>query len=698
MGVRGVVAGCAGALVLVLPAAALAGTVTLSGGTITYQAEDATNAAENVDLAVDGGGTAFVVSNNASISTSNCTATSAASVDCGPFGGLFLVNFLEFDDAMSAEVQTGPAAVEAHGGAGDDRLSGTPNADRLFGDAGGDNLGGGGGNDTLDGGPGENFHDDGAGDDTITGGPGNDTLIPGPGRDTFTGGDGDDIVDYRGRTAGVTITLDGRADDGEAGEGDNVAADVENVVGGSGPDRIVAGAAGARLTGGPGNDSITGSPQEDRVDGLEGDDTIDTRDGRYDSIDCGSGNDTLLADPGDDAENCEVAPDRDGDGTLNEADCQPDNAAVHPAAGEIVGNDVDEDCAGGPGFLRVEAGISLRLRAAAQPAADPLHDAARERPQARRPHRGPLPRQGLRVPPHGGHVAGAQAAGQRGRALQAALPAPRRGHRAAHPAPAVRGQGLPPHRHPRAERQARPALPQAGPVDAAALRLAGAAGDPLLRRGEVGHREHARLPGDHPREQPRRVGDPVQVGDDRRALPPVVVPDAEVEAQLRIGPQRARLDALHVLDQVQRPQRRAALHRRLQRGHEQAAVVLTGDVAGRPEAQCARRHPLQLLDHARTVRPGGGQPRQRTPEPVKMRAHGGSGPSSRTARTTARAAATTTSGWSWGMKWPLPIGTACTRSLDSSASSACIIRQNRDARRCRRGGGGSPNAAVNWAP
>jgi Ca2+-binding RTX toxin-like protein len=359
MGVRSVVAAGASALVLALPAAALAGTVTLSGGTITYQAEDATNAAENVDVAVDGAGTAFVVSNNASISTSNCTATSAASVDCGPFGGLFLINFLEFDDAMSAEVLTGPAAVEAHGGAGDDRLSGTPNADRLFGDAGGDNLGGGGGNDTLDGGPGENFHDDGAGDDTITGGPGNDTLTAGPGRDTFTGGDGDDSVDYRGRTAGVTITLDGRADDGEAGEGDNVAADVENVSGGSGPDRIVAGAAGTRLTGGPGNDSITGSPQEDRVDGLEGDDTIDTRDGRYDSIDCGPGTDTLLADPDDSAANCEIAPDRDGDGTLNEADCQPDNPAVHPGAGEIVGNDVDEDCKDGPGYLRVEAGLSF---------------------------------------------------------------------------------------------------------------------------------------------------------------------------------------------------------------------------------------------------------------------------------------------------------------------------------------------------
>jgi hypothetical protein len=359
MRMRGVVAAGASALVLAVPAAALAGTVTLSGATITYEAEDGTNADENVDFAVDATGTALVMSNNASISTSNCTPTSSASVDCGPFAGLFVVNFLEFNDAMSAEVGASPAAVEAHGGAGDDRLSGTPNADRLFGDAGSDNLGGGFGNDLLDGGPGENYYEDGPGDDTIAGGPGNDSLNAGPGRDTFTGGDGDDSVDYRGRTAGVTVTLDNRPDDGEAGEGDNVGADVENVFGGSGPDRLVAGSAGTRLAGGPGNDSITGSPQEDRVEGLEGDDTIDTRDGRYDSIDCGAGNDTLLADPGDTGENCEVAPDRDGDGTLNEADCQPDNPAVHPAAGEIVGNDVDEDCAGGPGFLRVEAGISF---------------------------------------------------------------------------------------------------------------------------------------------------------------------------------------------------------------------------------------------------------------------------------------------------------------------------------------------------
>ena len=153
----------------------------------------------------------------------------------------------------------------------------------------------------------------------------------------------------------MTITLDGVADDGEAGEGDNVGADVEGATGGAGqrqdrrqrPRRPPPAAAG--------NDTIIGGTAEDRLEGNEGDDTIDSRDGRYDSIDCGPGNDTLLADPGDGAENCEIAPDRDGDGTLNEADCAPDNAAIHPGAGEIVGNAVDEDCKGGPLYLRMIA-------------------------------------------------------------------------------------------------------------------------------------------------------------------------------------------------------------------------------------------------------------------------------------------------------------------------------------------------------
>ena len=132
----------------------------------------------------------------------------------------------------------------------------------------------------------------------------------------------------------------------------------EDATGGSGNDRIVGNDLGDRLHGGAGDDTIVGGKAEDRLEGNEGNDTIDARDGRFDSVDCGPGCDVVYADPGDSTENCEVAPDRDGDGTLNEQDCAPDNAAIHPGAGEIVGNAVDEDCKGGPQYLRVVSPVS----------------------------------------------------------------------------------------------------------------------------------------------------------------------------------------------------------------------------------------------------------------------------------------------------------------------------------------------------
>ena len=96
------------------------------------------------------------------------------------------------------------------------------------------------------------------------------------------------------------------------------------------------------------------------MEGNEGDDSIDTRDGAFDSIDCGAGNDTLYADPGDSQTGCEIAPDRDGDGALNEQDCAPDDPAIHPGGGEVFGNPFDEDCADGPGYFKVEAGIVFK--------------------------------------------------------------------------------------------------------------------------------------------------------------------------------------------------------------------------------------------------------------------------------------------------------------------------------------------------
>ena len=56
---------------------------------------------------------------------------------------------------------------------------------------------------------------------------------------------------YVGRTTSVAVTLDGVFNDGEPGEGDNVATDVEDAVGGAGDDTMTGSTADNDLLGGP---------------------------------------------------------------------------------------------------------------------------------------------------------------------------------------------------------------------------------------------------------------------------------------------------------------------------------------------------------------------------------------------------------------------------------------------------------------
>ena len=62
------------------------------------------------------------------------------------------------------------------------------------------------------------------------------------------------------------------------------------------------------LAGGPLADTIDGGPGADLVYGGAGDDTIEARDGEADKIDCGPGDDPVLADPQDVLTNCEPPP------------------------------------------------------------------------------------------------------------------------------------------------------------------------------------------------------------------------------------------------------------------------------------------------------------------------------------------------------------------------------------------------------
>jgi hypothetical protein len=167
-------------------------------------------------------------------------------------------------------------------------IVGTEAADVLAGTTGADALYGLGGDDQLSG---------AAGDDDLDGGLGSDVLAGGP---------GDDSVTYADATTSVNVTLDGRRNDGAAGERDHVRADVESVYGGSGSDTLTGNAAANTLDGGAGDDVITGGRGEDGLYGGAGDDVIDARDGRLDQVDCGpGGGDQYRADRIDRVVGCE---------------------------------------------------------------------------------------------------------------------------------------------------------------------------------------------------------------------------------------------------------------------------------------------------------------------------------------------------------------------------------------------------------
>ena len=176
------------------------------------------------------------------------------------------------------------------GGSGDDVISVSNSAKItrvLFGGAGNDSLVGGVANDRLSG-------DDG--NDTLVGGAGNDLLIGGAGSDVFSGGKGGgDAVTYGYATAPLTVSIDNIANDGVAGEQDNVKTDVENIYGGSGSDTLTGSSADNVIYGGAGNDLITGLGGKDSLFGESGNDRFVAKDGLVDAIDGGAGTDKLVS-------------------------------------------------------------------------------------------------------------------------------------------------------------------------------------------------------------------------------------------------------------------------------------------------------------------------------------------------------------------------------------------------------------------
>jgi Ca2+-binding RTX toxin-like protein len=175
-----------------------------------------------------------------------------------------------------------------HGGEGNDRLYGGPGNDQVFGEGGNDDVDGGEGNDLVDGGSGDDrleFSIGAAGDD------------PGLGADTYVGGPGTDSLWFDNHAGGMTISINGVADDGTPGEGDNVGSDIEEINGSPGNDVFIGSAGPDGFSGGLGNDEIHGGGGDDHLNGGGGDDKLYGEAGN-DKIEGGSGADLVDGGPG----------------------------------------------------------------------------------------------------------------------------------------------------------------------------------------------------------------------------------------------------------------------------------------------------------------------------------------------------------------------------------------------------------------
>jgi Ca2+-binding RTX toxin-like protein len=315
---------------------AKAATASVTGSTVRYIADS--GEANNTTVTLFGSTTLVIREFGAATITAGagCTAADPKEVSCDSGSPSVDVSAGDMNDRV---VVDGLIATLIHGGAGDDTLVATDTgSDELDGDAGNDTLEAGTGNDTLNG---------GSGDDSMTGGC-SGFCAGREGDDTFAGGTGTDAVSYAGRAEPVTVTLDDVANDGNAGEQDNVASDVENVTGGDGADTLTGDGDPNVLNGGV--CGVAACPG-DTIAGQGGDDVLI---GGGNSVDQ-AGADTLLGGSGND----ELSDDR---GVTHFDGGSGDDALF----ASYLGNPSGSTFAGGSGidtvdFSRLSSGITLTL-------------------------------------------------------------------------------------------------------------------------------------------------------------------------------------------------------------------------------------------------------------------------------------------------------------------------------------------------
>ena len=274
---------------LVTPPSALAAGVTgTPGGAITFTAPgDETNTivvtrdADSVNVTDVAGapiGTAGVCSDPD-------FPTTPSSVECAYAPGVTVAFGATLgprgDSADLSALTNGTGNVS--GEAGDDQLTGTSGADTLKGDDGSDTLTGRGGADQLDGGA-------------------NVPSVPTPGSGMTPGPELVDTVSYADKTAGVTVTLDGVANEPDG----DVITNLESITGGAGNDVLIGDGGRNVISAEAGNDTVSGGGGDDFLFGdsggenggddvLSGEDGDDVRPGgvRADQLNGGAGDDVL---------------------------------------------------------------------------------------------------------------------------------------------------------------------------------------------------------------------------------------------------------------------------------------------------------------------------------------------------------------------------------------------------------------------
>lgn len=151
--------------------------------------------------------------------------------------------------------------------------------------------------------------DPGPGNDDYEGGEGPDTFFAEGGADRYRGDAGVDAASYDrdSHAAGVAVSLNGIADDGRPGEGDNVQTNIEQVIGSAGSDVLTGSNSDDDLIGGAGSDNISGNGGTDLIWGddpdtcaVSGSSDLLSGDAGVDNLSGCGGNDTLRAGPGSD--------------------------------------------------------------------------------------------------------------------------------------------------------------------------------------------------------------------------------------------------------------------------------------------------------------------------------------------------------------------------------------------------------------